>query len=40
MPHDEIAEFRERATSGDYDHLLITCMKWVSVEGIELPQPS
>jgi hypothetical protein len=24
-------EFRAEATSGNYDHLLITCMKWVDV---------
>lgn len=24
--------FVEEATSGDYDHLLQTCMKWVNVE--------
>lgn len=23
--------FQEEATSGDYDHLLQTCMKWVTV---------
>lgn len=25
-------EFRREAMSGDYDHLLQTCMKWVNVE--------
>ena len=25
-------DFRDEATSGDYDHLLQTCMKWVTVE--------
>jgi hypothetical protein len=24
-------KFRDEATSGDYDHLLQTCMKWVDV---------
>ena len=28
---EEIAEFSEDAMSGDYDHLLQTCMKWVEV---------
>ena len=28
---DEIEEFRTEAMSGDYDHLLQTCMKWVDV---------
>ena len=27
----QIEDFREEATSGDYDHLLRTCMKWVTV---------
>lgn len=26
-----IAEFRAEAYSGDYDHLLQTCMRWVDV---------
>ena len=25
-------EFMKEATSGDYDHLLVTCMKYVEVE--------
>lgn len=29
---DEIPAFLKEATSGDYDHLLQTCMKWVNVE--------
>lgn len=29
---DEIKSFMEEATSGDYDHLLSTVMKWVSVD--------
>ncbi len=28
---EEINEFRDQAMAGDYDHLLRTCMKWVSV---------
>lgn len=28
----EIQKFLEEAKSGDYDHLLQTCMAWVSVE--------
>ena len=27
----EIDEFRQEATSGDYGHLLRTCMSWVEV---------
>lgn len=27
----EIDEFQNEAMSGDYDHLLRTCMKWVTV---------
>jgi hypothetical protein len=29
---DRVAEFQEEATSGDYDNVLRTCMKWVNVE--------
>lgn len=29
---DLIPEFTKEATSGDYDHLLQTCMKYVEVE--------
>jgi hypothetical protein len=32
VPGDEITEFSNEATSGDYDNVLITCMKWVTVE--------
>lgn len=32
VPLDEIQRFTSEATGGDYDHLLQTCMKWVSVE--------
>jgi hypothetical protein len=28
----EIAQFQDEAMSGDYDHLLQTCLKWVEVE--------
>jgi len=28
----DIEEFQAEATSGDYDHLLQTVMKWVTVE--------
>ena len=28
---DECIEFTKQATSGNYDHLLRTCMKWVTV---------
>jgi hypothetical protein len=29
---DEIEAFFAECKSGDYDHLLMTCMKWVEVE--------
>jgi hypothetical protein len=28
---EELYQFREQATSGDYDNVLQTCMKWVDV---------
>lgn len=31
VPTEEIQEFLKEATSGDYDHLLLTCMNWVDV---------
>jgi hypothetical protein len=31
VPAEEIEKWQEEATSGDYDHLLVTCMKWVEV---------
>lgn len=31
VPLDEIDLFRAEAMSGDYDHLLQTCMLWVNV---------
>jgi hypothetical protein len=32
IPREEIEQFNKEATSGDYDHLLQTCMNWVEVE--------
>ena len=29
---DEVKEFTDEATSGDYDHLLQTVMKWVDTD--------
>lgn len=29
---DEINRFHREATSGNYDHLLATCMEWVDVK--------
>lgn len=29
---DDSAKFVSEAMSGDYDNLLVTCMKWVTVE--------
>lgn len=29
VPKDKITKFLEEAKSGDYDHLLQTCMRWV-----------
>ena len=31
VPKEEIDEFMAEAMSGDYDHLLQTCMAWVDV---------
>lgn len=31
VPPEEIQEFRKEAISSDYNYLLQTCMKWVSV---------
>lgn len=28
----ELDKFRDEAMSGDYDHLLVTCMNWVTVK--------
>jgi hypothetical protein len=27
----DVVTFQEEATSGDYNHLLVTCQKWVNV---------
>ena len=32
VPQAEIDKFYAEATSGDYDHLLAICMKWVTVD--------
>lgn len=32
VSQEEIDEFTEEAMAGDYNNLLITCMKWVNVE--------
>lgn len=32
IPEEEVDNFRADAMSGDYDHLLRTCMQWVNVE--------
>lgn len=29
---EDIKQFMDEATNGDYNHLLATCMKWVTVE--------
>ena len=31
VPAEEISQFVGEATSGDYNHLLATCMAWVEV---------
>ncbi len=31
-PQEKVDAFRAEATSGDYDNLLATCMKWFDVE--------
>ena len=31
VPNDEVNKFLDEAWSGDYNHLLVTCTKWVSV---------
>lgn len=31
VPKDETERFQREATSGDYDHLLQTAMRWVTV---------
>jgi hypothetical protein len=32
VSHEEIKQFTDECTSGDYNHLLQTCMKWVDVD--------
>ena len=32
LPPSEIEAFTTEATSGDYNHLLITCTEWFNVE--------
>jgi len=32
VSEEEIIDFYNQATAGDYDHLLQTCMKWVDVQ--------
>jgi len=32
VSEEEMDKFQEEALSGNYDNLLITCMKWVNVE--------
>ena len=29
---EEVKQFQDEATAGDYDHVLQTCMKWVDVQ--------
>ena len=32
VPHDEVEAFTNEAMSGDYSHLIATCVEWVEVE--------
>ena len=32
LPQSEIDAFTKEATSGNYDHLLLTCLDWFNVE--------
>ena len=32
LPQSEIDKFTQEATSGNYDHLLATCLDWFEVE--------
>jgi hypothetical protein len=32
VPENDIKAFMDEATSGNYDYLLQTCMRWVEVE--------
>ena len=31
VSEEEVSQFHAEATSGDYDHVLVTCMRWVDV---------
>lgn len=31
VPDEEVLQFTEQATMGDYDNVLVTCMEWVTV---------
>lgn len=31
LPSEEIEEFSQEATTGDYNHLLQTCMRWFDI---------
>ena len=31
VPKGEVMAFQQEATSGDYDHLLQTCIRWINV---------
>ncbi len=33
VPEEEVAAFVREATAEDYDHLLVTVMRWVDVDG-------
>ena len=35
VPADKISEFMTEATSGDYNHLLRTVMRWVNTERLD-----
>ena len=32
LSQEELDKFHDEATSGDYNHLLTTCMEWFNVE--------
>ena len=36
VSREEIPEFQNEATSGDYDHLLATVMEWVDTYGVNI----
>ena len=31
VPREDVDKFQDEAMSGDYNHLLCTCMEWVDV---------